>query len=75
MIYIFKISYKRIAGFSVRDYIVYQKVNRSLELLTTTDLQIDVIAKEVGHESKSGFYSALKKVLGITPADFRKYVE
>ena len=72
---ILQTGFKRIAGLSVRDYIVYQKVNKSFELLASTDLRIDVIAKEVGYESKSSFYSAFKKVLGVTPADFRKHVE
>lgn len=67
-------GFKKITGLSVRDYVIYQKVNKSIELLTTTNLRIDEIAKEVGYQSKPSFYKAFKKVLGVTPANYRSSI-
>ena len=64
-------GFKQITGLSVRDYIVYQRINHSIDLLIKTDLCIEDIVSKVGYKSKSSFYTAFKKIVGITPQEYR----
>lgn len=47
------------------------KAKMMLQGETHTNLSIEGIAKEVGFQSKSSFYTAFKKATGVTPTEFK----
>ncbi|PWJ42674.1 helix-turn-helix domain-containing protein [Sediminitomix flava] len=58
---------------SFSNYVNELRVEKAKErLLTINNYTIEGIAYECGFNSKSTFYTAFKKVVGLTPAQFRK---
>jgi AraC-like DNA-binding protein len=62
-------------GMSFFDYLNQHRIEHARELLTRLDGQSSVIlniAFTVGFNSNSAFYSAFKKCVGQTPAQYRR---
>ncbi len=58
---------------SFTQFINEYRVEEAKRLLKeNTDLKIDAVGMECGFNSSSTFYSAFKKITGITPASFQK---
>jgi AraC-like DNA-binding protein len=63
------------SDFNFSDYVSQFRINRAKNLLTSTEFNhydITSIGLECGFTSKSAFYTAFKKFVGITPAQFKK---
>jgi YesN/AraC family two-component response regulator len=45
------------------------------EFLTNTSRSIKEIAFELGYENKDYFFTAFKKVAGMTPTEYRKLTQ
>ena len=66
------------AGFSARYHMSINQYTTSLKmalpqnLLSTTELSIDEIAKKIGYNHSGNFIKMFKKVHGKTPLSFRK---
>lgn len=58
---------------TVGEYITARRVERSCELLKTTDLSIDEISQRTGFSSASYFSKVFKKAKGISPIRYRKH--
>ncbi|MFW5711416.1 MAG: helix-turn-helix transcriptional regulator [Spirochaetota bacterium] len=63
--------FKEQTGQSLPNYINYYRIQKSKELLKTTDLSIQKILQETGYNNTSHFYSVFRKECGITPKAFR----
>ena len=63
--------FKQKFGVSLTEYVRSRRIERSKELLKTTDLPIEKVMSEVGFTDKSAFYQAFKKRCGKTPAEYR----
>ncbi|WP_438444220.1 response regulator transcription factor [Gorillibacterium sp. sgz5001074] len=48
------------------------RIKKAIQLLTSTDLSILEIAERVGYESQHYFSTAFKKVMGMSPNQYRK---
>lgn len=61
-------------GMSFFDYVNRYRVNRAKRILNSLDNQAAVlrVAYSVGFNSNSAFYTAFKKRVGMTPAQFRR---
>lgn len=61
-------------GMSFFDFLNSRRIDYAKQLLTEADEQMPVlnIAFAVGFNSNSAFYSAFKKYVGLTPAQYRK---
>ena len=70
--YYFARSFRAHFGISPHQYLQRVRLEKSLELLETTDWAIDCIALEVGFSSHSNFGSFFKKQTGLTPGAFRE---
>lgn len=57
---------------TVSQYINSKRIEKSIELLTKTNLSIDEISQKVGFLSGSYFSKAFKKEKGISPINYRK---
>ncbi len=56
----------------VSEYIVYRRLNYSINLLKNTNLSITVISEHCGFSDSNYFTRIFKKKLGISPSDYRK---
>ena len=63
---------KTLTGMGVNDYINRIRIERSVHLLTTTDLSINEISYEVGFSYPRYFSTSFKQVKGMTPTRFKE---
>lgn len=63
---------KATTGQTFLDIIKTIKLNKAIELLTTSDLKVQNISESVGFENNTHFIRTFKKVYGISPNQFRK---
>ncbi len=59
-------------GMTLMDYLSRARIRRAGALLLSTDMKMYEIAERVGYTSQHYFSSAFKRVLGISPAEYRK---
>ena len=62
---------KRHTGRTITELIADARFERAEELLKTTDLSVEAIARSVGYRSSSHFHERFKERHGMTPADYR----
>lgn len=68
----FSRNFKSQFGFSFSNYVIKKRVDRSLELLSKPDIDLNDIALECGFSSLSHYIKCFKEAQGITPKKFRK---
>lgn len=66
--------FKQLTGKNYKDLVTEIKINKSINLLTKTDMMAKDIAKAVGFESTSHFQYFFKKNKGVTPLEFRRNI-
>lgn len=64
--------FKSRTGFTIKSYIIKQKLEAARALLKTTSLSVSYIAVRYGYNNFSHFSSAYKKQFGISSQDERK---
>lgn len=64
--------YKEKQGVSLSGYIMQQKLDRAMELLSESQLSITQISEKLGFSSKNYFFTFFKKHTGKTPSQYRK---
>lgn len=68
----FSRAYKATTGESPHQALLRRRVERGCELLRTSRLRIAEIAARTGFASQAHFTSTFKRIVGITPASFRR---
>lgn len=63
--------FKKQVGIGIADYMNQQKLLRTAELLSDSELSVLDIALQSGFTSKSNFYRVFKEYYGITPQQMR----
>jgi AraC-like DNA-binding protein len=61
---------KALTGMGVNDYII--RIERSVYLLTNTDMSINDISYEVGFSYPRYFSTSFKQMKGMTPTRFKE---
>jgi|GEM_PF-493235 len=69
--YHFLRSFSRYVGLTPNDYVNRKRIEKSLELLLSTDHSLEQIANAVGFSSASYYIRMFRKLVGQTPATFR----
>ena len=64
--------FKQLTGDTLHKYLMKYRINRSQELLLSTDLSIQQIAATCGFNNQAHFSTYFKKLNRTTPQDFRK---
>ncbi len=63
--------YKKQFGISFMDDLVWARLEKSITLLTTTDLRIQEIAEQCGYRHATHFMRQFKAKMGVTPSEYR----
>lgn len=71
----FSTLYKQETGENFVDFIIKEKVNKAKELLVEENLRVYEVAEKLGYLDKSHFSKLFKKVVGVTPQDYKKGIE
>ncbi|MEQ8904475.1 MAG: helix-turn-helix domain-containing protein [Ekhidna sp.] len=64
-------KFKSKIGYSIRNFIIHQRIETAAYMLTLTTIPIAQIKHLVGYETASSFNKAFKKVMGVSPKSFR----
>ncbi|MCD8013707.1 MAG: response regulator [Lachnospiraceae bacterium] len=59
-------------GMRYKEYLLKHKMDYAGKLLVETDLPVTLIASKVGYENFTNFSKMFRKVMGVTPTDYRK---
>ncbi|MHC9511453.1 GlxA family transcriptional regulator [Kangiella sp. M94] len=68
----FKRRFKLATGMSPIEYVLTLRIEEAKQMLETTTLPVEAIANEVGYQDASFFGRKFNKMVGITPAQYRK---
>jgi two-component system, response regulator YesN len=63
---------KRDTGFSFVEYLTRCRITRAVELMTNPALKVFEAAERVGYHSQHYFARAFRKILGVSPSEYRK---
>ncbi len=61
-----------LTGFAPKDYLIYYRLCKAVDLLHDQNLSIDMIASSVGYNDQFYFSKQFKKNVGMTPSQCRK---
>jgi AraC-like DNA-binding protein len=67
-----RLTFKEIYKTSLSQYIVHERVRHAKMLLASTDLSLTEIMEQSGFQSQSHFFTSFKKIVGVTPSQYRK---
>jgi len=67
----FSYLFKQQTGYSPTDYFIHVKLQRACALLSLEDKTINEIAYEIGYEDPYYFSRIFKKVIGVSPQNYR----
>ncbi len=62
---------QKLMGENYKSLVTRQRLRMAIAMLHSTDIPLVQIAREVGYESYSGFYTAFRKYCGCTPDEER----
>jgi AraC-like DNA-binding protein len=71
----FAARFKELLGQTPLEYVTEWRMQKALELLHQHDGKLVEIAQSVGYESDAAFSKAFKRVLGISPGEYRRSAE
>ncbi|AWB44445.1 DNA-binding response regulator [Paenibacillus sp. CAA11] len=63
---------KKELGASFVNFLTQMRIRKAIQLLNATNATIHEIAEQVGYESQHYFSTAFKKVVGVSPNQYRK---
>jgi YesN/AraC family two-component response regulator len=66
--------FRRVYGKTPRRYLVEVRLQRTEELLRTTDLGIEQIAQAVGYQNVAAFDRTFKRGFGVSPSELRDHL-
>ena len=64
--------FKHETGVSFTDYLIRYRIKRSIEFLSDTDYKVCEISERVGYSSQHYYCEAFKKVMGLSPTEYRR---
>jgi AraC family transcriptional regulator len=71
-LYYFAVLFRQSAGLSPHRYVLNQRVERAKELLLDPKLSVLDVSINVGFEHQNNFARAFRRVIGVSPTEFRR---
>lgn len=68
----FSIQFKKYTGKTLVEYINHVRIEKSKELLLEPDLKVYDVAELVGYETLTYFNRVFKRIVGVSPSDYKK---
>ena len=68
----FSVIFKNETGMSFTNYLIQKQIEKSKELIRTTDMKVYEISYKVGYDTAAYFSTAFRKITGISPSDYKK---
>lgn len=68
----FKRRFAKATGMTPIEYVQTLRLEEAKQILETTEMPIEAVANEVGYEDSSYFGRLFRKMVGLTPAQYRK---
>lgn len=68
----FSYFFKKSMGLNFKEYIDRLRIQHSARLLRETDQTLETIAQQIGYANTSSFIRCFKKVVGMTPGQYRE---
>jgi AraC family transcriptional regulator len=65
--------FKQTEGMSPHRYVLQYRVRRTQQLLTSAEMSLAEIADVVGFSNQSHCIQSFRKIVGVTPGDYRCY--
>lgn len=65
-------AFRQETGITFTDYLTKVRIRKAIELLAKDDIKIYEISELVGYSSQHYFCNAFKRVLGISPMEYKK---
>jgi AraC family transcriptional regulator, melibiose operon regulatory protein len=66
--------FRRLSGITLHECLLQHRVSNAQRLLATTDVKIDDVAAQSGFGSAARFYASFQKVVGQSPAAYRRAI-
>lgn len=66
--------FRQECGITLMDYLVAKRINQARELLQELGLNVSEVRARVGYKNMSHFNRMFKKLVGVTPGDYRNRV-
>lgn len=67
----FAMKFKKALGDTPVHYLTMLRVQKAMDILSSSDNKIEAVAEQVGYQDAFGFSKAFKKFSGVSPRDFR----
>lgn len=67
-------EFKKVTGYTINNYIILSRLQKAKNLLSSTTIDINDIANEIGYDNPSHFSRIFKKYNNISPTDFRLHI-
>lgn len=67
----FSYYFKKTMGQNFKEYIDRLRIQKSIQLLRSTDETLESISQQVGYSNSSSFIRSFKKIVGTTPGQYR----
>ena len=64
--------FKNEAGMNLTEYIHYIKISEAKHLLAHTNKNLSIISNYLGYSSQSHFTRMFKKIVGVSPIEYRE---
>lgn len=69
------IVFKKLTGFSPKDYLIYYRMCKATDLLKRTKLSVETVATSVGYSDQFHFSKEFKKNVGFSPSEYRRVID
>lgn len=69
-----KREFRQAYGLPIATYLKEYRLKKAMELLSSTDASIRVIAAQVGYETQSKFTAAFKSMTQLSPSEYRRSI-
>ena len=71
----FSVLFKDMTGQTFTDYLMHARIEEAKRLLGNPEINISLISKQVGFNDESYFSFTFKKITGVTPSQYRNYIQ